>query len=135
MSRITTQDILTSQGKYTARAYHPECTEQVQENAGELARRVNALLEDFFKVWLYSGFRTSTANAGTPGASTRSAHMEAMALDLMTLGHYLKEDWKINRDRSLLVKHYLYLEDPDFTPRWTHLQTRPTKSGLRVFKP
>ena len=133
--KITTQDILTSQGKYPARLMHEECTEEVQKNADELARRVTALLEDFFKNWISSGFRTSSANQKTPGASKKSNHMQACALDLSTLGQYLKTDYKINKEKSLLVKHDLYLEDPDYTPTWTHLQSLPPKSGKRVFIP
>lgn len=133
--KITTQDILTSQGKYPARAYHDECTEEVQKNAKETARRVSDLLKDFFKVWISSGFRTSSSNANTPGAAKKSNHMRALALDLMTLGFYLKQDYEINKNKSLLVKHDLYLEDPDYTKTWTHLQSVPPRSGKRVFIP
>lgn len=137
--KITTQDILTSQGKYPARAMHTECTEEVQKNAEETARRVSALLEDYFKRFLSSGFRTSLANAKTPGAALKSKHMQGLAVDLETLGHFLKNDYIVNKERSLLVKHDLYLEDPDCTHKdgrgWTHLQAVPPRSGKRVFKP
>lgn len=132
---ISTKDILTSQGKYPARAMHDECTEEVQENASELARRVNALLLDFFKIWLSSGFRTTTANQSTQGAAKKSNHMKGLAIDLATLGFYLKTDYEINKDKSLLVKHDLYLEDPEYTKTWTHLQSAPPASGKRVFIP
>lgn len=133
-SFFSTQDILTSQGKYPARAMHDECTEEVQENASELKRRANGLLEDFFKLWLSSGFRTESANKAAKGAK-KSAHKKGCALDLVTLGHFLKSDYKINKQKSLLVKHDLYLEDPDHTPTWTHLQSVPPRSGKRVFIP
>jgi hypothetical protein len=36
---------------------------------------------------------------------------------------------------KLLEQYDLYMEDPLYTTTWVHLQTRPTKSGSRVFKP
>jgi hypothetical protein len=134
------EDILTSQGKYPDRASHRECTELVKENSEELAKRVNALLDDFFKLWMSSGFRTSSSNASTPGAAPQSNHKKGVALDLMTLGFFLKKDYQENvkkgtPEKSLLVKHDLYLEDPEYTKDWTHLQFIPPRSGNRVFIP
>jgi hypothetical protein len=114
---------------------NPECTEEVQENAAETARRVSALVGDYLKRWVSSGFRTSSVNAKTPGASKKSNHMRALAVDLETLGYFLKKDYSVNGEKSLLVLHDLYLEDPDYTKGWTHLQIVPPASGKRVFIP
>lgn len=132
---IAPQDILTSQGKYSARATHPECTDKVKKNSKELAKRVSALLEDFFKQWLSSGFRTQDANRATVGAAKLSNHMKGLALDLLSLAHFLKKDFELNKEKSLLVKHDLYMEDPEYTKEWCHLQSVAPKSGNRVFIP
>lgn len=132
---INSQDILTSQGKYPEREKHIECTVTVRDNSERLAKKVSALLEDFFKRWVSSGFRTQSSNAKTKGAALLSRHMKGSAIDLLNLGAYLKKDYLENKEKSLLVKHDLYLEDPDYTPTWTHLQDDPPRSGKRVFIP
>lgn len=62
-----------------------------------------------------------------------SAHISCQAVDL--------------RDRDKLIRNFildcpsvleeldLYVEDFDATPTWTHIQTRRTSSGKRIFKP
>lgn len=73
------------------------------------------------------GYRPSTTTTGKPG----SAHKEAMACDVCDADGKLDE-W-ITRD--ILVRYQLFREATQWTPGWTHLQTRPPKSGNRSFNP
>lgn len=131
---ITPYDILTSSHKYPERMLWDECTQEVRENTHVLARRVTALLEDLMPRMVSSGFRTTGSNQDAGGAK-KSNHMRGTALDLISIAHFLKKDYLANKENSLLVKHDLYLEDPDYTPSWCHLQTTPPKSGKRIFIP
>lgn len=135
LTLFTANDIITSQGKYPARAKHPACTKEVVDNADDLTDRLNGLFEDYLKACISSGFRTPESNAETPGAAAGSHHMRANASDIQTLGYFLKADYLKNKEKSLLVKHDLYLEDPEYTKGWTHLQRVPPKSGKRIFIP
>lgn len=129
---ISPYDILTSSGRYPDRPLFS--SQKIRENAAETSRRVSALIEDFLKSCVSSGYRTPDANRMTGGARL-SNHMMGTAVDIFSLGHWLKKDFLENGDNSLLVKHDLYLEDPDYTPTWTHLQITPPRSGKRVFIP
>lgn len=136
---IKLQDYLTSSGRYPERASSSEITPEVLENAERLLKAVNALLIDLKwdkEVSISSGFRTSNANSSISGAAKKSAHMTGEAIDLMD-----DRDQSLCRacTREMLEKHGLYREDSDYTKgkntNWTHLQTRPTRSGSRIFKP
>lgn len=129
---ITLDDLLTSSGKYPDRAKSPEVTDEVRKNGEELLRRVNALLKELgiTNATVSSGFRTSDANKAIPNAAKRSSHMSGEAIDLAG-----KDILAAKITKELLIKHDLYREDTDDTPTWRHLQTRPTKSGNRIFKP
>ena len=70
------------------------------------------------------GYRDAFVNYGAP----KSAHKEGKAVDLKDHEHELSR--KITRD--LLEKHKLRREDDDFTPSWTHLDTR---QPYGIFKP
>lgn len=136
---IKLQDYLTSSGRYPERASSSEITPEVLENAERLLKAVNALLIDLKwdkAVSISSGFRTSIANSSIAGAAKKSAHMTGEAIDLMD-----DRDQSLCKacTREILEKHGLYREDSDYTKgkntNWTHLQTRPTRSGSRIFKP
>ena len=131
---ISPYDVLTSSGRYPDRLLYKECTQEVRRNAEILAGRTSALIADFLKHCVSSGFRHSEAN-DMVGGSKKSNHMKGAALDIYSLAHWLKKDWIENGEDSLLVKHDLYLEDPDYTSSWCHLQTVPPGSGRRVFIP
>lgn len=136
---IKLQDYLTSSGRYPERASSSEITPEVLENAERLLKAVNALLVDLKwdkEVSISSGFRTSSVNSSISGAAKKSAHMTGEAIDLVD-----DKDQSLCRacTREILEKHGLYREDSDYTKgkntNWTHLQTRPTRSGSRIFKP
>jgi hypothetical protein len=52
-------------------------------------------------------------------------------VDFVDVGGALAK-WCV-KNVQLLEKAGLYLENPEFTPTWVHLQTRPTKN--RIFIP
>lgn len=110
----------------------PPTPEQLN-NALILVRRVNSLLAHWGdKVYVSSGYRPEAYNKRAGGAPN-SSHKTCEAVDLRDaegkLGQFLKDQ------AFLLQKYNLYMEDPAATPTWCHLQTRPTKSGNRIFKP
>lgn len=122
-------------------------TDEHTANAVELLKCVNALLAEFVAQGgtLHKDPDTGTYISGSKGGSgdggyrvpttttgrQGSAHKEAMAVDVFDASENL-DNW-ISRD--LLVKYDLYREAKQWTPGWTHLQTRPPKSGNRSFNP
>lgn len=80
-----------------------------------------------------SGWRPPAVNAATPGASRTSLHMTGQAIDLYDPTGEI-DAW-LMADRKPLEQLGLWLEHPDATPRWCHVQTRPPRSGNRVFHP
>lgn len=132
---ITLKDYLTASGRYPEREKHLEVTAEVIKNAEDLLRKVNAFLAELKidKVKVSSGFRPSQVNAATPGAAKKSNHMRGLAIDLADPTGKL--DILFLSNQPLLEKHGLYLEHPDSTLQWAHLQSVAPKSGKRVFKP
>lgn len=139
MKEITLHEYFTSSNSYPDRIRSPEKTAQVEKNAEELLRRVNALLKHIGwdrSLKISSGFRPSSVNSSVKGAALKSCHMTGEAVDLLddkdqTLCKTITKD--------LLEKFDLFREDSDATigkyTNWCHLQTRKTQSGRRIFKP
>lgn len=132
---ITLKDYLTASGKYPEREKHPEVTAEVLKNAESLLKKVNALLKELKveSVKVSSGFRPQSVNANVHGAAKKSNHMTGNAIDLADSNGKL--DILFLQNRPLLEKYGLYLEHPDATLQWSHLQQVAPKSGKRVFKP
>lgn len=92
---------------------------------------MNALLKELEVVaTVSSGFRPSAANSNAGGAK-KSAHMSGEAIDLVDIDGKLK----VKMSLELLKKYDLYMESGEYTKTWLHLQTRPTRSGRRIFIP
>jgi hypothetical protein len=107
--------------------------EDYRKNAEELLRRVNLFRKEYGQpMYVTSGYRSPEHNAKI-GGSKASAHMSCQAIDFRDGDKKLKEF--IAKDPAILEKCDLYMEHPDATLTWIHLQSRPTKSGNRVFKP
>jgi hypothetical protein len=136
---LTLNDYLTSSGKYPERANHVECTPEIKDKALDLMTKVNSCLLELgiHNAKASSGFRPSDVNKKTKNAAGKSNHMDADAIDLEgpQLGKMLQADYEKKKENSLLVKHGLYLEHPNYTKSWTHLQDEAPKSGKRVFIP
>lgn len=102
-----------------------------KENATKLLLKVNALFSELkITPHLTSGYRPGHWNKNA-GGSLKSAHLTCEAIDLAD------EFGKIKKliTKELLEKHDLYMEHPENTKNWLHLQTRRTGSGNRIFKP
>lgn len=132
---ITLNDYLTSSCKYPDRARHKECTTEVKANAEQLLIKVNKLLKElgFTKVKVSSGFRPSTVNSAISGAK-KSLHMIGKAIDIADPDGKL--DKAISEKPELLTTYGLWLEHPDSTVGWAHLDTGSRfERKIRIFKP
>jgi hypothetical protein len=136
---LTIDDYLTSSGKYPERASHPDCTDEIKLKGADLNSKINACLNDLgIKNAKYSsGWRPEDVNKKVRNAAGKSNHVYADAGDLegQQIGKMLQADYEKKKENSLLVKHGLYLEHPNYTKSWTHLQDEAPKSGKRVFIP
>jgi len=139
---FTAADIYTSGGKYPDRPkrYPPTKTDAV--NATLLASRVTRLCAEYERATglqapapqdISSGYRPAAINAATPGAAKKSKHMICAAVDLGAAGGHAFALWCLQNESALAMCD-LYLEHPDDTPTWCHLQCIPPGSGKRVFR-
>jgi hypothetical protein len=116
------------------REYHAELTPELRANARETVGRVNRLLKRAgFTRRVTSGWRPAAVNATVPGAAKGSKHISCIAIDLEDRDGTLDAWCMAHLD--VLEELGLWLEHPDATPDWCHLQTLPPRSGNRVFQP
>lgn len=112
-------------------------TTELRDNMKRTLERVNGLLSAWpHPVKVSSGYRPPSINAATKGAAKHSNHMICLAVDLQDLDGSLAR-WCLEHAKvgGLLEGWGLWLEHPDSTPKWVHLQSIPVKSGKRVFYP
>lgn len=119
-----------------------EYTEEIKNNAIELLKRVNALLEDLniSKGEVSSGFRPPSINKTVANSAKKSLHQLGKAVDL-------KDDKEQTLAKAILLrpdllkKHQLWLEDPTSTigkyTNWVHLDISTSRKDrpFRMFKP
>lgn len=116
--------------------YRDEWTLERKSNAIDLIKRVNNLLIalQIPSVEVSSGWRPLAVNMRAGGAK-RSLHMSGKAVDLRDPrpGH-LKT--LIAQNPTVLLDYGLWMEDPEATPTWCHLDTgiRATRTP-RIFRP
>jgi hypothetical protein len=116
------------------REYRHELTPALRANARETLRRVNQLLKRAgLSRKITSGWRPAAVNATVPGAARGSKHISCIAIDLEDRDGAL-DAWCLAH-LDVLEDIGLWLEHPDATPDWCHLQTLPPPSGNRVFEP
>lgn len=115
--------------------YPKDFTQDIQQNAIELLRRVNGLLAELGinKVKISSGWRPPKLNKDFGGAKN-SSHLFGMAVDIKDPNNQQLAK-QILANKNLLEKYDLYLENPKYTSVWVHLQSRRVPSGNRVFTP
>ena len=119
--------------------YSHEWTPLIRENAYELLKRVNLLLQDLNVVSarVVSGWRPSEVNQRVGGAA-RSLHITGQAVDLRDNSRQEFGDLII-RNNHLLHKYQLWLESPEATrgnTNWIHLDMGIRDDrDLRVFNP
>ncbi len=108
-------------------------TPDLLSNAADTVDKVNKLLGYFgFTREVTSGYRPATINAAVGGAK-KSNHMLCKACDLEDKDGKLDAWCMDNLDKLTIIG--LWLEHPDATKGWCHLQTVGPKSGNRVFRP
>jgi len=116
------------------RLFRAELTPELRANARETVRRVNRLLKHAgLTAAVSSGWRPAAVNATVPGAAPGSKHISCLAIDLEDPKGAL-DTWCM-ANLGALEDIGLWLEHPDATPGWCHLQTQPPRSGNRVFHP
>lgn len=116
------------------RLHRGELTHELRVNARETLRRVNRLLQRAgLARRVSSGWRPASINAAVPGAAPNSKHILCLAIDLEDHDGAL-DAWCL-ANLQALEEIGLWLEHPDATPGWCHLQIQPPRSGNRVFEP
>lgn len=116
------------------RLHRGELTRELRASARETLRRVNRLLRRAgLARKVTSGWRPAAVNAAVPGAAKGSKHLSCQAIDLEDRDGRLDAWCMANPDA--LEELQLWLEHPDATPGWCHLQILPPRSGNRVFYP
>lgn len=131
--------------------YAAEFSPEIQARADAFLPKLNQLVEraaDFgilvqfnqiegdayFGTQLNSGWRPPTVNAATPGASQTSEHMKGGAADLHDPDGDI-DAWLMTPEGQFELEVIgLWLEHPDDTPGWCHVQDLPPPSGVRVFR-
>lgn len=116
------------------RRFPDELTDEKRSNAEEMVEKANELLQRFGETRkVNSGWRPASINQATVGAAKKSKHMECLAIDLEDKDGTLDE-WCME-NLEVLQEIGLWLEHPDSTDGWCHLQIIAPRSGNRVFKP
>lgn len=116
------------------RDYPHELTDELCCNAALVVERVNRLLARAgLARTVSSGWRPPAVNAAVPGAAPRSKHLTCQAIDIDDEDDAL-DAWCLAH-LEVLEELGLWLEHPDATPSWCHLQIVPPASGNRVFEP
>lgn len=127
-------------------AYPQHLTDEIRSNAAELLGRVNLLLS-----WavadqvrpasdartgtaVASGWRPPAINEATSNAAAKSRHLTGEAIDLRDTGTRDLARWCL-RNIDALEEIGLWMEDPQWTPTWVHLQIVPPGSHRRVYCP
>lgn len=114
--------------------YPAELTDELKWNASSTVDRVNQLLEAFGQArGVRSGWRPAAINKKVPNAAPQSKHMTCQACDINDSDGAL-DAWCLAHPEAL-ERIGLWMEDPEATPTWCHVQIVPPKSGKRVFVP
>lgn len=127
---ITRDEVLMGRDKQ----YPADYTKEVSDNIDKLLIALNKLRKAYGKpMTVSSGFRPPSINAATAGAAKRSNHMLGLACDFKDADGEL-DKW-LMANLKLLEEIGLWLEHPDATKGWAHVQIVPPRSGNRVFRP
>ena len=77
----------------------------------------------------YGGFRPQDCPIGAP----LSNHKQGLAVDIYDPQGRI-DAWCMT-NKTTLAEYGVWLEHPDATPGWCHMQVVPPRSGSRVFRP
>lgn len=120
--------------------YPRDLTCEIIATAQVLLERVNALLQDFADDTgldvrqVASGWRPRGVNDATANAAVASTHLTGQGIDLRDTANRDLARWCL-ANLDTLEAIGLWMEDPQWTPSWVHLQIRPPGSGRRVYVP
>ena len=135
---ITIADYWMGRDKLYPKALNP----QILAAAPITVARANLLLDAFHAVFptaaprhVNSGWRPPEINATTPRASRTSLHMSGQAIDISDDDGSLDRWCTSPAGLAALERIGLWLESPESTAGWCHVQTIPPRSGNRVFRP
>ena len=104
-------------------------TEELESNLDKLLIAINKFRELYGRpMVITSGYRPGHYNKDAGGAKN-STHCVCMAFDFKDVDGELKKFATV----EVLKQCGLYMEHPDSTNGWMHVQIRPTKN--RIFKP
>ena len=123
-----------------------ELTNTIRNNAQQTVDTINKLLAEAAAdgvafgrdattgTQVASGWRPADINAGTANAAKGSKHLTGQACDLRDTEDRQLAQWCLNHLDELRA-FGLWMERPQWTPTWVHLQIVPPASGLRVYVP
>jgi hypothetical protein len=116
--------------------YPKDYTDEVKANITKFLPVLNQFLNEcgIDVVEVSSGWRPPSVNSKIANAAKRSLHMTGLACDLKDPDGKLDALFESKPD--LLRKYGLFLEEPEFTKNWAHLDlgTRPDRPS-RKFRP
>lgn len=127
-------------------AYPADFTPEIEHNVIALLGPVNLLLAWAYKdgvrpaldphsgTHIASGWRPRSVNEATRNAAKGSKHITGQAIDLRDTGTRDLARWCLKNIEDV-AELGLYMEDPQWTPTWVHLQNVPPGSHRRVFVP
>lgn len=111
-----------------------ELSPELVANTNTIVPAANLLLEAFGEYRACnSGYRSSADQMRINPSAPKSKHMLCAAIDLEDKDGKLKK-FCVN-NLPLLEKLGLWMESPDSTPTWVHVQCLSPKSGRRIFIP
>lgn len=108
-----------------------------ERNMNVIIQKANALLDRFGEYRACtSGYRPAELNSAVVGASKTSKHIRCLAIDLEDIDGRLKKF--ILDNVQILEELGLWMEDPEKTKTWVHIQSIPFNSWkegkTRIFK-
>ena len=107
-------------------------TEIQLQNLEKLAEAISGLeILMNREFYVTSGLRSMSDQMRINPAVLNSSHLHGSAVDLLDVDGSI-DSWCVS-NLDALIRLGLYLESPTETPRWSHLQITPPKSGRRVF--
>lgn len=129
---ITKSEILMKRDEQFPDQY----TQEISDNIDKLLICLAKFREAYGKpMKVTSGWRPEAINAKV-GGSKKSAHMVGMACDFADSDKELAKFAKKMNEEGKLKEWGLWLENPDHTSGWVHLDIKDRKiSGTRIFNP
>ena len=116
-----------------------DLTDDIRSNANATVRTINQLLQMAEADGINcdecaSGWRPLSINDATANAAKNSKHLKALAMDVRDVAGREFARWCL-RNLKKLEALGLWMENPQWTPTWVHLQIVPPGSGNRVYIP